>query len=102
AWPARCGAGPVAVTIDGFEYGFHAPSSVAAGRTTIHFDNTGKEAHEMILARLNDGVTVDQALAAEDPSTVVSGLQTVNAAPGASADLSADLTTGTWVVVCFL
>ena len=56
----------------------------------------------MIVARLNDGVTVDQALSAEDPSTVVTGLQTVNAAPGASADLTADLVVGTWVVVCFL
>ena len=47
------------------------------------------------------GARASDAPSAEDPSTVVTGLQTLNAAAGASTDLSADLTGGTWVVLCF-
>jgi len=46
------------------EYSFQTMGSIPGGVTTIRLQNTGKEPHNAQLARLNDGVTADQLIAA--------------------------------------
>jgi hypothetical protein len=84
------------------EYAFAGPDHVAAGPHTLRLVNAGKEVHEIVIARLNDGVTLEQALQADDPSTVVSGLAQAMAAPGATAEIPVVLTPGNWAAVCML
>ncbi|MGH7631736.1 MAG: hypothetical protein ACREOF_20575 [Gemmatimonadales bacterium] len=48
--------------ITGTDYAFQMPDTVRAGRAVIHFVNQGKVPHELVLARLKAGVTLDQVL----------------------------------------
>ena len=81
---------------------FSAPSRLPSGNVEIMFKNAGREHHELTIARLNDGVTLDEAFQQVDPSAVVSDLQQTEAAPGQSSVLSAELRPGTWAIVDFL
>lgn len=56
ARPAPNGA-PATVHIVGTDYAFTAPDSLAAGPTTITFENRGQQRHELLLARIKDDVT---------------------------------------------
>jgi hypothetical protein len=48
-------------TIIGMEYAFRAPRTLAAGRHTFTFVNTGKQRHEVNITLLRRGVTLDRA-----------------------------------------
>jgi hypothetical protein len=60
------GAGVVGplLAIDATEYAFKTLGSIPAGVTTVQLRNLGKENHEAQFVRLNQGVTIDQLLAA--------------------------------------
>ena len=47
------------VEIVALDYAFKAPATVAAGRTTFRFANDGKVAHELNIALLKPGVTIE-------------------------------------------
>lgn len=49
-------------TIDGLDYAFRAPAVVQPGRRWLAFRNQGKVAHELSIALLRAGVTVDSAV----------------------------------------
>jgi hypothetical protein len=53
-------ASPNAVHIVGTDYAFAAPDSLPAGATVLTFENRGKQRHEMLVARLKDGVSPRQ------------------------------------------
>jgi hypothetical protein len=55
--------GPQDITVTGSDYAFQLPDSLQAGPTVLHFNNAGKVAHEMGMALLKPGVTLDQVLA---------------------------------------
>ena len=55
--------GPRDVTITGSDYAFQLPDSVQAGPTVFHFNNAGKVPHEMAMALLKPGVTLEQVMA---------------------------------------
>ena len=62
---AACGgAGPTELTIVASEYAFEVPEEIPAGTVSIRLENTGQEPHHAQLVRLNDGVTMDQFMAA--------------------------------------
>ena len=84
------------------EYAFEfAPP--AAGRTSLVMDNQGEESHVMLVARLAEGATLDQALEADDPGEFVEEeYESDIAAPGEEAVVTADLTAGEWAMVCYL
>jgi hypothetical protein len=48
------------VTVSGLDFAFDSPDTLETGYQTLTFTNTGQEPHHLQLARLNDGVTVEQ------------------------------------------
>lgn len=48
------------VVVKAMEYAFEAPDQIEAGLVSITLDNAGHEGHDVMLARLNDGVTLEQ------------------------------------------
>jgi hypothetical protein len=61
---ATTGAAGQTLVIEATEYAFKTLGSIPAGVTTVQLRNLGKENHEAQFVRLNQGVSIDQLLAA--------------------------------------
>jgi plastocyanin len=90
----------------GVEYAFeNVPDSVAVG-TELSFRNGGAEAHEMVLARKNAGVTTSfeelLAMPEEESAKLVTFVGQLMADPGETAEgtLTADAA-GDYLMICF-
>jgi hypothetical protein len=90
------------------EYAFTTASSVQAGFVKISLNNEGKEGHQSLVARINDGVTPQQLQEAQakGPDAAL-GLVTlkggVNAiAPGTKQSVTSKLDPGSYLMICFL
>jgi hypothetical protein len=85
------------------EYTFDIPT-VSAGRTSFVLTNEGEEAHFLMIMKLADGVTLDQALQSEDGSGAEGVWSTLLAAPGGEEDevISFDVEAGDYGAVCFI
>jgi uncharacterized cupredoxin-like copper-binding protein len=75
------------------------------GESTLEVTNSGNEPHEMVLAQLDDGASIDDVVAAVQdgtppPTTPVGGLQAI--APGSSVRLQLHLPPGRYVAICFV
>lgn len=97
------------LAVDAADFSFGLPASVPAGPTHIVLTNTGKEAHQAQIARLNSGKTfadLTKVLQNPDPSgalalvTLVGGPTSVQAGQTGAVDLM--LEPGTHVFLCFL
>lgn len=102
---AEPGATEVSVTLD--EYAFGVEPTLAAGPTAFALDNVGEEQHEMVLFKLVEGATVDDALAAEeageDPEQFFAGPPEVGVVgPGEHTFVNTELTPGNYAMVCFI
>lgn len=53
----RADAPPYALSVIGTDYALLAPDTVPAGPAILHFENRGKQRHEMVLARIRPEVT---------------------------------------------
>ena len=87
------------------DYAFKFDGPIAAGRTSFVLTNEGKEAHFLLVAKLKEGVTVEEALAMEDPEAVIEGeWETGAAAPGGDDEevITFDLEPGTYALLCFI
>ncbi len=87
------------------DYQFAVQAKAAAGRTSFVLSNNGKEAHFLSINKLKEGVTLEEAMAAEDPSTVTEGSWDSNlAAPGGDDEevITIDLEPGTYALFCFI
>lgn len=91
------------------EYSFSLSSTtVAAGRLPLELRNEGAQPHQLMVARLHDGVTLDDYVAASHDSEGAAsalvdeagGINAVDA--GATRTGYADLEAGRYVVLCFL
>lgn len=100
-------AAPAAVTVTATDYAFDVPAELAAGLVTFTMRNEGAEIHHAQLVRVNEGGSLDAALAAlgeEDLETafehgsVAGGVGIV--APGASAASTVDLEPGEYAFIC--
>ena len=97
----------VDVTMADFSY--EAPDTIPAGLVTINGTNTSTaEEHQATIIRLNDGVTLDQALGtfAQDE---LEGFKLVTlhggpngVAPGAGQSTTQELAEGNYFFVCFI
>lgn len=56
------GAAANEVTVVGLDYAFGGIGTLPPGPTAIAFENRGEVAHEMILVRLKEGVTLEQVM----------------------------------------
>jgi hypothetical protein len=63
---AHAAQGTNDVEIVGLDYAFQIPARIPAGRTTIRFVNRGKFAHELNIALLKRGTTMQQFVAASN------------------------------------
>lgn len=81
---------PRVVKIVGMDYAFRTPATIASGPTSFHFDNTGKQNHELNIVLLKRGATMQQFIArrnAGKPTVdiVEAGVGVLFAAPGKSS-----------------
>jgi hypothetical protein len=99
------------VELSGGEYSYLVPETVPGGWTTLSFENTGDEPHEFALAKLEDGLTIEDVEAyLADPAAqqqpppdgveIRTGIPTLD--PGEQAALSQELEPGRYVLICFL
>ena len=66
AWPSRVHAQQIAtVTVVGLDYAYQAPATLPAGLTAFAFENHGKVRHEVVIARLRAGATLDSLIHGE-------------------------------------
>ena len=95
------------VDVTAADYAFQGvPNELDPGVTSFEFTNGGTEVHEMVLFRRNDGVTetVEELLAMpeEEVETKTTMIAATGARPGATEYTVADLTAGTYAMLCFV
>ena len=113
AAPATTAAAPepraTEVDLTAADYSYTGvPESIPAGLVTVSIDNTGAEEHQATIIRLNDDVTLQQALGAFATDereglkliTVHGGPNGV--APGGSQATTQELEPGNYVFACFI
>jgi hypothetical protein len=91
----------------GVDYAYSGmPEAVKSGIAAVRFDNQGTEVHEMVLMRINDGVTetLDEllALSEEESNTKVEFLGVTFALPDTADTAFYDLEPGRYGYFCFL
>lgn len=90
-------AAQVAVSGTEYAFDFEAP---AAGPTSFTMANDGEETHFMLLVKLAEGATIEEALESEGDEGVDEEFESDIAAPGDDAVLTVDLTPGNWALLC--
>ncbi len=88
------------VAIVGTDFAFDGAPPTESGRYSFVMQNQGETLHMMILAKLEDGATVDEALESEGESGLAEEYSSDEVLPGAEAVVTADLTAGNWVLLC--
>jgi len=95
-------------TIVASEFFFQVPA-IPAGTSTFAFTNAGRQVHHMLVFRLAPGVTLAEALAAEeqgmDPfeaGLVTPGNGALELTPGETVYPTLSFTPGTYAMVCFI
>jgi uncharacterized cupredoxin-like copper-binding protein len=82
------------------DYHFDADFPTSPGRYSFVMTNEGDEPHIAILARLEDGVSVEEAMASEGEEGIAEMFESEVAPPGSGAVITAELAAGNWVLVC--
>ena len=97
------------LAVDGKEFAYELPASIAAGPTKVTLNNVGQEEHQAQVARLNSGVdmaALTTALQNPDPSGALALLTLVGGPtgvlPGAKGASTVDLQPGLHVFLCFV
>jgi hypothetical protein len=101
-------AAPAAdVKVDMKDYGYTFSTPLTAGHHTLSVTNSGTQAHEFELVKLDSGKTAQQLIgwiakpSGPPPGHAIGGV--TGLAPGqAAVSFSADLTPGNYAVICFL
>ncbi len=92
------------VPVTSTEYAYAGiPPEVPAGPVLLQFTNKGTELHELVVARLEGGQTLDQLLAlveTADPSVDVLDIGFASAGPEGSTELGVVTTPGTYALFC--
>ena len=97
-----------AATYAATEFAFEGPDVLPAGDVTLTMDNQGKQMHDLALGELLEGKTKDdiQALLTKGvPKKAPTWFRQVGgtgAAPGETGTIDADLTPGTYLMLCFV
>jgi hypothetical protein len=105
--PSEEAAGGEQVHVTAEEYAFNGiPDSLAAGSYTFHFENMGKEDHELAMARIKTDTTVDELLKMKEKDQMkhieIVGGTFAKSGQVAEQPLEAELEAGRYVAVCFV
>ena len=94
--------GPTDVTVTADEYSFElSETPTAPGEATFTLDNAGEEPHALIVARINEGFTLDEANELQGRKGSAEVLGQSDAAPGQQGKpIDAELTAGNYGLVC--
>lgn len=69
-WPSGMRGQQIAiVTVVGLDYAYQVPPAIPAGLTAFAFENQGKVRHEVVIARLRAGATLDSLVHSEPGPT---------------------------------
>jgi len=95
------------VTFTASDYRFSGPSEIPAGLTVFRLENQGKELHHLVVARLDQGKTVDSLIAAlKQPGPPPPWLHFVggpNATePASQTNATRMMEPGHYAVMCFI
>jgi plastocyanin len=91
------------VNVTGVDYAFELSATPTAETKEITFENTGEEPHELILARINEGYTLDEAIEAEGEKGTAEDLGISFAKPGEEGkpiEIKKPLEPGNYAMVC--
>jgi hypothetical protein len=96
------------VTVAGTDYAFQAPDTLPGGRTAISFQNRGRVPHELVMALLKPGISLEQLLerlrTGGDPQEFLDamiGVLIARPAQSSGGELLVDLVPGrTYAIVC--
>ena len=84
-------------------FAYIGPDHWAPGAQLLRIENTGKQDHQLRLARLRDGASLKAWTTADDPETVATTLLGMaRLGPGEVAYLPVDLTPGTYIAYCLV
>jgi hypothetical protein len=101
----NCGFTDLSVKASNYQFN-GLPREVAAGPAVVTFENTANEFHEIVMFRINDGVTENLgellALPEDEATTKVTQAGSAFAAPGETGYTALDLAPGRYAAVCFL
>jgi hypothetical protein len=102
---ANCEVGQMSVT--GIDYEFQGvPETMTAGTVALDFTNEGGEVHEMVVFRINDGVTESVGelldLPDEEVERKIQFVGSAFAEPGSGDVGFVELSAGNYAVVCFI
>jgi uncharacterized cupredoxin-like copper-binding protein len=93
------------LVITAYEYTFKAPDSMPAGIARVRLVNRGKNAHQVIIARLDDTSSLDRVMRSLTADTArtrgikwVGGVE--SAIPGESSEIMLPLASGRYVLIC--
>jgi hypothetical protein len=90
------------------EFAFEGPDVLPAGDVTLTLDNQGKQMHELALGELLQGKTTDDVHALlkkglpKKPPTWFKEVGGTGAMPGETGALDAELTPGSYIMLCFV
>lgn len=90
------------------EFAFEGPDSLPAGDVTMTMDNQGKQMHELVLGELLEGKTMDDVHSLlmkgppKNPPKWFRNVSGTGAKPGETGTLEAELTPGTYAMLCFV
>jgi hypothetical protein len=93
------------LNVDAFEFGYTISGAAAAGEQLIQVRNTGRQQHEAQLARLPNGVSVDDYIGLNDATSTAAGSSYGGIAPlspGGDGTFSVYLTPGNYAFICFV
>jgi uncharacterized cupredoxin-like copper-binding protein len=107
ATPAAAPAAPQLVHVKATDFKFDIPATIPAGAVTLHLMNEGKQMHQAMLMRLEDGKTVAdlaQAMKANGPPPSWVKFQggPNGVAPGGTAAATMVLTPGNYALICVI
>lgn len=94
---------PSSQTVRLVDFAYVGPDHWAPGAQLLRIENTGPQDHQLRLARLRNGASVQMWMTADDPDTVattVVGMARVSA--GEVAYLPVDLTPGSYIAYCLV
>ncbi|MGH2775608.1 MAG: hypothetical protein ACRDJT_09285 [Actinomycetota bacterium] len=90
------------------EFAFEGPDVLPAGDVALTMDNQGKQMHELALGELLDGKTMDDVHALlkeglpKKPPKWFREVGGTGAKPGETGTIDAELTPGTYIMLCFV